>query len=110
MKYVARFDSSKIWQPEVIPVMDEYLSGKIKGDEAIHRLVWSEDKFLRSLGRVFSLLRMGYEGFSIRTIDDKEEGKELLMKFLNFLDKREDMIGTKEEKEAVIKAFYEEGA
>lgn len=40
--------------------------------------------------------------------DDKEGGKDLIMKFLTFLDDREDMIGTREEKEAVIKAFYEE--
>ena len=72
MKYVARFDSAKIWLPEVIPVMDEYLQGKISPDDAIVKLKWTKQDFLRTLGHVFNLLRVGYAGFSITPLEEDE--------------------------------------
>jgi len=65
MKYVARFDSEKVWTMEVRPIMDEYLQGKIGPDDAIRKLRWSKPNFLYSLGHVFSLLRQGFQGFTL---------------------------------------------
>jgi len=71
LKYVARFDSEKIWTMEVAPVMDEYLQGKIGPDQVMHKLRWSKQNFLYSLGHVFSLLRQGFQGFSITPISEE---------------------------------------
>ena len=65
MKYVARFDSAKVWLPRVVPIMDEYLQGRIRPDDAVVKLGWNETNFLRSLGHIFGLCRQGYKGFSI---------------------------------------------
>jgi len=69
LKYVARFDSEKIWNAGTVPVMDEYLQGRIRPDDAVVKLGWSETNFLRSLGHIFGLCRQGYQGFSIKPED-----------------------------------------
>jgi len=65
MKFIARFDTDRIWKPEIVSIMDAYLRGEITQDEAITKVGTTKEGFMEVLHQIFVLLLRKYAEFSI---------------------------------------------